>query len=145
MKTEKPLGGRPLSVTPWKRLLIIAQYLTTNASAAEIGQEVRTRQGRRLTGSTVHGYVAWWRNQHPDDPVAAIRTAIDRAFPDEITARNRLDALRGKQQRKDRPSNKDILTAQVRAVLGPGWTPRPTRTALADIVLPERAGQGRRR
>ena len=136
MKTAKRSGGRPLAVTPWERLLIIAQYLTTDASAAEIGREVRTRHGGRLRGSTVHGYVAWWRARHPDDPVSAIRDAIDGAFHDEIAARDRSDALRGKQRRKDRPSNEDIVTGQARAVLGAAW--RPPQVELRHMVLPQR-------
>lgn len=143
MQTGKSRGGRPLSVTPWQRLLIIAQYLTSEASATEIGQEIRARQGGRLRGSTVHGYVAWWRAQHPDDPVDAIRKAIGEAFHDEVAARDASDARRGKQQRKDRPSNADIVTGQVRAVLGARWSPPPPE--LRHIVIPERVGtRGRR-
>ena len=142
MKTQNR-GGCPLSVTPWQRLLVIAQYLTSDASAAEIGREVRPRQGGRLSGSTVHGYVSWWRAQHPHDPVSAIRDAIAGAFHDEIADRDASDARRGKQIRTDRPSNDDIVTRQVRAVLGAEWCPPPHE--LRHIVVPDWAGDGRRR
>lgn len=145
MRTSKPRGGRPLSVTPWQRLLVIARFLTTDASAAEIGREVRTRQGGRLKGPTAQGYLAWWHAQHPDDPLGAIHKAINRAFHDEVADRDASDARRGKQQRRDRPSNRDIVVRQVQAVLGANWSPPPTRIDIRDIEVPDRMGARRRR